>query len=183
MKKYIIICCLLCFAFAKAQSTRYQTRTGIINFEASVPSFEAIEAVNKSTTIVLDSNNGNIAALALVKGFRFPIALMQEHFNENYIESDEFPKAVLKGSLKDFNTDEFSKVQNATYTLEGVIELHGVKKEVSIPIILKKNGDTIELNCSFMLNPTDFDIDIPSVVSKKIADEVEVIVSGKLIAK
>ena len=78
MKKiFLNILILIGFAtICNAQSARYQTRTGEVNFEASVPSFEAIKAVNKSTTVVFDSNNGNLAALALIKGFRFPIALM-----------------------------------------------------------------------------------------------------------
>jgi len=180
MKK-IFLCFLFLVGFttaSNAQSTRYQTRTGVINFEASVPSFEAIEASNKSTTVVLDTSNGNIAALALVKGFRFPVALMQEHFNENYIESDEFPKAVLRGTLKDFDINNISK--NSTYTLEGTLELHGVKKDVSIPISLKQEGNIFQLDSKFEIKPADFKIEIPGVVSKKIAKEVIVTVNATL---
>ncbi|MGJ8685559.1 MAG: YceI family protein [Nonlabens sp.] len=162
------------------QKERYQTRTGTISFEASVPSFEAIEAENKSSTVVLDMSTGNVAALALVKGFRFPIALMQEHFNENYIESDDFPKAVLKGTLKDFNAITFLENGKDDYTLEGSLELHGVKKQVSIPVQLSKDGKSILLTSSFNLKPADFNIEIPGVVSKKIAKEVQVTVHATL---
>ncbi len=182
--KILLFCFLSVFYISsdteKNLTERYQTRTGSISFEASVPNFETIEAVNKSTTVVLDTSNGNIAALALVKGFRFPIALMQEHFNENYIESDDFPKAVLKGTLKDFDYTALSSNATASYTLEGTIELHGVKKAVSIPVVLNKNGDSIDIESTFSLKPADFDIEIPGVVSKKIAQEVQLSVNATL---
>lgn len=166
-----------------AQTERYQTRNGTINFEASVPTFEAIEAVNKSTTIVLDTSTGNMAALALVKGFRFPIALMQEHFNENYIESDEFPKAVLKGTLDGFNYATLKSATSKTVTFNGNLEFHGVKRPVSIPMDLSVNGEEIKLKCTFDLKPADFNIEIPSVVSNKIAESVKVTVQAMLARK
>ena len=77
---------LLIFGFLsqiQAQE-RFLTRTGEIQFEASIPSFEPVAAENKTVTAIINPKNGDIAALALVKGFRFENALMEEHFNENY---------------------------------------------------------------------------------------------------
>ncbi|GAK91697.1 hypothetical protein JCM19297_1649 [Nonlabens ulvanivorans] len=162
------------------QTERYQTRTGTISFEASVPTFEPIQAVNKSTTVVLDMKTGNIAALALIKGFRFPIALMQEHFNENYIESDDYPQAVLRGTLSDFDSNRFSQNTSTTFILNGTLELHGQKKMISVPVLLSQSGDNIQLESNFDLKPADFNIEIPSVVSNKIAQEVQVSVNAVL---
>lgn len=184
----ITLLCILSILYislepVKTQTERYQTRNGTISFEASVPTFESIQAINKSTTIVLDTKSGNIAALALVKGFKFPIALMQEHFNENYIESDDFPKAVLKGTLQGFNYETLKSASSKTVMLNGSIELHGVKRPVSIPVDLSVNGEEIKLNCTFDLEPADFNIEIPSVVSNKIAEKVNVSVQAVLSRK
>ena len=97
MKKLIFLFVLVsvnCLAQSK-----YLTKTGTVNFEASVPSFEEVKASNNSVTAILNTENGEFAALALVKGFRFKNALMEEHFNENYAESDKYPKAVFRGKI------------------------------------------------------------------------------------
>lgn len=171
---------LFTIAIGTAQTERYQTRNGTIDFEASVPSFEKIEAINESTTVVLDANSGKIAALALVKGFHFPIALMEEHFNENYIESDDFPKATLRGDLFGFKYETLKSATSKTVTFNGTIELHGVKRPVSFPVDLSLRGDNIKLICSFDLDPIEFNIEIPKIVSGKIAETVRVKVQAIL---
>src|SRR5258705_13300570 len=80
-------------------SQKMITRTGEIKFEASVPSFEAVAAVNNSVSAILDESNGEFVALALIKAFKFKVPLMEEHFNENYIESSKYPKATFKGNI------------------------------------------------------------------------------------
>ena len=116
---------------------KYLTKTGTISFEASVPSFEEVAAKNNSVTAIINTENGEIAALALVKGFRFKNALMEEHFNENYAESDQFPKATFKGTLKDFDLDAIK----ASYTIDGELTFHGKTKaleHISISISTEK---------------------------------------------
>ncbi|AGC78393.1 YceI-like domain-containing protein [Nonlabens dokdonensis] len=159
---------------------RFQTRTGTVAFKASVGTFEPIEAVNKSTTIVLDVNSGNIAALALVNGFRFPVALMQEHFNENYLESDEFPKAVIKGKLSGFKATAITQNFSKTYILDGTLKLHGVTQIISIPVNVNRTGKSIIISSNFIIRPQDYNIVIPKIVSDKIADEVLVNVNAEL---
>ena len=170
----MLVCCL--FAFAKAQD-RILTKTAITEFKSLVPSFEPIIALNKSGTVVLDSN-GNLASLVLIKGFKFPIALMQEHFNENYIESDRYPKAVLKGSLANYTA--VANGNKFTFTFNGTLELHGKTKNVSFPVTLNNTKGSIAIDAAFNVNPADFDILIPSVVRKKIASEIQVTVHGDL---
>ena len=74
---------------------KMQTKTGKITFEASIPSFEEVKATNETASCIIQLKTGKIASLALVKGFRFKAALMEEHFNETYIESNIYPKATF----------------------------------------------------------------------------------------
>ena len=79
----------LLISFLGFSQSKYLTKSGVLNFEASVEAFEEIKATNTNVTSILNTENGQFAALALVKGFRFKNALMEEHFNESYAESDE----------------------------------------------------------------------------------------------
>lgn len=157
---------------------KYITKTATINFEGSVDTFEPIKAVNSSTTVVINEN-GDLAALVLIKGFKFPIALMQEHFNENYMESDDFPKAILRGNLTKFK----SLTKNDTdqkVLFEGSLEMHGVKKELEFPVTISYKNSGYQLTANFKLDPTEYNIEIPSVVRKKIAETIDVKVNALL---
>lgn len=149
------------------------TKSGTIIFEASVPSFEEVKAKNESVSCVLNTKTGEIASLALMKGFRFKIALMEEHFNENYVESDTYPKATFKGKIENF---DYSKIdQNVKeYNVKGTMEIHGKSKEISIIAKIKKTSNGLEFLSNFDLNADDFNIKIPSVVSKKVSKKVNV---------
>ncbi|KAA1244128.1 YceI family protein [Aquimarina sp. RZ0] len=150
---------------------KFITKKGTISFEASVPSFEEVKAKNTTVTAILNTDNGEFAALALMKGFRFKNALMEEHFNENYMESDEYPKAKFKGKLIDFDKDNLQK----EYTIQGTLTLHGKSKEIETKGSLSKDDDdTISITSSFITKPEEFDIKIPGIVSKKIADDISV---------
>ncbi|WP_235890185.1 YceI family protein [Flavobacterium gawalongense] len=149
------------------------TKTGEIIFEASVPSFEEIKAINETVSCILNTKTGEIASLALVKGFRFKIALMEEHFNENYIESKRYPKATFKGILKNFDMNSLG-ISPKEFILNGKLEIHGKSKDVTTTAILRKKGDSIEITSNFNVNPADFNIKIPKVVSEKVAKTVNI---------
>lgn len=151
---------------------KFITKSGEINFEASVPSFEEVKAKHNSVSAILKSN-GEFASLALVKGFRFKVALMEEHFNENYAESSKYPKATFKGKVKDFDATKLSE-EEKEYMVSGTVTMHGVDKKIEAKAIIKKVDDVIFLNTQFVLKPEDFKIEIPSVVSSKIAEEINV---------
>jgi polyisoprenoid-binding protein YceI len=121
----------------------------------------------------LNTKTGEIASLILVKGFRFKLALMEEHFNENYIESDKFPKATFKGKIDNFDLEKIT-AQNQDFTIKGKMELHGKSKDISIIAKIKKVNNAVEITSNFSLNPEDFDIQIPSVVKAKVAKKVDV---------
>ncbi len=170
MKNLLFFLLMLVSGSILAQG-KFITKKGTISFEASVPSFEEVKAKNSTVTAILNTDNGDFAALALIKGFRFKNALMEEHFNENYIESDDYPKATFKGKLVDFDN---SNIQNE-YTVKGTLSLHGKTKEIEVKGIVNKDGDdTISISSSFVTKPEEFDIKIPSIVSKKIADDISV---------
>lgn len=175
MKKIILILCMFLGSVPLLTGqSKYSTKSGSIGFEASVPSFEEVKAANSNVSAVLNCDTSEFAALALVKGFRFKVALMEEHFNENYIESSKFPKAIVRGFITDFVFSELSETPQE-YRLEGTIKLHGIEQSLSIPIMLNTSSEgTIQVGANFILKPETFDIKIPSIVRKKVSDEVNV---------
>ena len=157
---------------------KYYTKTGTLDFEASVEAFEPVKASNKTATAILDVTTGNIAVLGLVKGFRFKNSLMEEHFNENYMESSDYPKATFKGVIKSFSINDINSKKE--YKLEGDLTIHGKIKKVDAVIIVFKNGETIDVETNFHVNPAEFDIDIPSVVREKISNKINIIADFNL---
>ncbi|WP_242205170.1 YceI family protein [Aestuariivivens insulae] len=154
--------------------TKYITKTGTVNFEASVPSFEEVKASNNSVTAIINTENGEFAALALIKGFRFKNALMEEHFNENYAESDTYPKATFKGKIADFNLSEL-KQEVLKKTISGELSFHGkTKKLENLTVHISKDDGSISLSGSFKALASDFDIKIPKIVRNKIAEDIKV---------
>lgn len=168
----ITLFCLFIVQSSLIAQGKYTTKSGEIDFEASVPSFEEVKANNKNVSAIL-TENGDFVSLALVNAFRFKVALMQEHFNENYAESDKFPKTTFRGKISGFDLSDLSDTET-TYNAVGVVTLHGVDKTVDVPVKLMLVDETIVLTTNFVLKPGDFNIEIPSIVSSKIAEEVNV---------
>jgi hypothetical protein len=153
---------------------KIMTRSGVIKFEASVPSFEPVSAVNNSVSAVLDQSNGDFATLALIKAFKFKVPLMEEHFNENYIESSKYPKATFKGKIINFDATKLGST--AKYDLEGDLTLHGTTKKIKTKITLVSKDGKLYLTSNFTVKVQDFDIAIPSVVQSKISQDVNITV-------
>jgi polyisoprenoid-binding protein YceI len=176
--KHIVVF-FICFISLANSQEKYWTRSGTILFEASIPAFEEVKAINENVTAIVNTRDGTFASLALVKGFRFKNALMEEHFNESYIESDRFPKAIFKGQLLDF---DFQNIDN-TYTLLGSLEMHGISKPLSVEIQIKKEGEILICYGIFDINTNDYSIEIPKIVRNKVSDTVTVSFDFKLIKK
>lgn len=154
--------------------TKYLTKTGTVNFEASVPSFEEVKATNNSVTAIINTDNGDFAALVLIKGFRFKNALMEEHFNENYAESDKYPKATFKGVVQDFKTSKLSN-QEKKFLIHGELNFHGKTKLLEdLTTYISTDGNSITISGSFKTSASDYDIKIPKIVRNKIAQDIEV---------
>ncbi len=152
---------------------KFICKNGHISFSATTP-LENIEATNNQAVSILNPEDGTLQFSLLVKSFEFKVALMQEHFNENYMESDKFPKAGFTGKITNIETIDFKK--NGTYPAEvsGNITIHGVTKPITTKGTLTVAGKSINAKAKFIVMPKDFDIEIPSLVEDKIAKEVEV---------
>lgn len=172
MKRSFLIIALI-FCVSKITSQQLYTNKGETIFDGSKESFEPIKATNNSSVSIIDNENGNIAALIYIKDFDFRLGLMQEHFNENYMESNKFPKSTFEGVIQNFN---FKKLENnyTNFIIEGEIEIKGVKKNISTVARIKKTDNGIDLNTSFNIKLSDFKIKIPRLVFKKIDENVVV---------
>lgn len=173
MKQVVLLTILILSGFTTFAQDKKITRTGTVVFEASVPSFEEVKAKNESVTCVLNIKTGEIASLVLMKGFRFKIALMEEHFNENYMESDKYPKATFKGTIQGFNWNIIG-TSPKDFKMKGVLELHGKSKEINAIATLRKVNDALEISSNFDVNSDDFNIEIPQMLTKKVAKKVNV---------
>ena len=172
MKKQIVLLFLFLGIF-HISAQKYTTKTGSLKFEATVDSFEEVAAENKNTSAILESSTGEIAVLTLMKGFRFKVALMEEHFNENYVESDKYPKATFKGKVEDFDSTKlFSKAN--VFKISGDLTLHGKTKKITATAKILKADEKITVTGNFDVKPEDFDIEIPKLVSKKVSDKIKV---------
>jgi len=160
------------FAFTPAGKV-YLTHTGHIWFFAGT-SMEDINADNFQVASNLNGGTGDMAFSVLVKGFQFRRALMQEHFNENYMESDKYPKSTFKGKIKDISSVNFDK--NGTYkvNVSGELNIHGVAKAVSAPGTITVSADSVHEKSEFTIALKDYNIEIPSVVENKISKTVQI---------
>jgi polyisoprenoid-binding protein YceI len=180
MKKIIYI--LILFSLPIFSQTKYLTKTGTVAFEASVPSFEEVAAKNNSTTAILNVENGEFAALVLINGFRFKNALMEEHFNENYAESDKYPKATFEGKIKDFSFIDLGT--STSLKMTGELSFHGKTKKLDdIPISFSNDNGIINIIGSFKVDTSDFDIKIPKIVQNKVSETVKISFNFSLKAK
>ena len=172
MKKMILFT-MLCAANIVISQEKMIDKSGTIIFEASVPSFEEVKATNNSVTFVLNPATGEIASLALMKGFRFKVALMEEHFNENYIESDQYPKAVFKGKIEGFDVNSLT-VNPKDFIIKGTLELHGKTKDIIAVAKISKTSLVYIISSKFIVNASDYAISIPTVVKSKLTNKVNV---------
>ncbi|WP_460219264.1 YceI family protein [Psychroserpens sp. MEBiC05023] len=180
MKKIVII--LIGLMSMNVTAQKYFTKTGTTEFKASVEAFEPVEAKNKSTTVILNIENGQIAGLLFVKAFHFEIALMQEHFNENYMDSDKYPKATFRGQLEEFDLNNLSN-ESQEFKLKGTLIVRGKEKKIDAIALLKKEGDKILFTSAFNVKPQEFNIKIPSIVREKIASSINLTLNYELVKK
>jgi hypothetical protein len=153
--------------------SRYITREGIISFYSDAP-LEKIEAHNKKAAAAFETLTGNFQIVVLMQAFMFEKDLMQQHFNENYVESHKYPKALFKGIIENISQVNFEKDGEYPVTVSGTMEIHGVTREVKTTGTLRIEGERVTAISDFMLRPEDYNIKIPKLVSEKIAREIKV---------
>ncbi|MBS1585636.1 MAG: YceI family protein [Bacteroidetes bacterium] len=178
MKKAIVAALLVCTA-GVAQAQKYMTRTGQVSFFSHTP-LENIDAVNNEVSAVIDSKTGNVVFQVPVKSFKFVRALMEEHFNENYMESDKYPRADFSGKITSLSAVNFSANGNYNVTVAGKLTMHGVTKDVSMPAVIAVKGKDIAGQAKFAVIPGDYNIKIPSLVESKIAKQITITVNTML---
>ena len=172
MKKLLIVSIALVFAnvtFAQ----RMLTRSGEIKFDASMPNLVEIAGKSNTVSAILDQSTGNFATSAIIKSFRFKSPLMEEHFNENYLESSKFPNSTFKGKIAGFDAKKLSATKTA-FDIEGDLTLHGVTKKIKTKIYLALDGSKVAATGNFSVHAQDYNIEIPSLVKEKFAEQIKV---------
>ncbi len=173
MVKNLLGLVFVLFFLQNAEAQKYYSKNAVIRFHCNSKA-EKIDAVNSTATTVMELTSGKIEFAALVNAFVFEKALMQEHFNENYMESSKFPKAVFKGSFADAQNLKLSTPGTYKTTVNGELTLHGVTRQVSAPVEFVVDDKGIHGSTMFMVKCSDFDITIPSVVKNTVSNDVEI---------
>jgi hypothetical protein len=180
MKKTVQFILAACFVLVvsniNAQKV-YATKTGQIFFNAS-GGIEKIAAVNNQVDSKFVDNTGQIIFGVLVKGFKFENQLMEDHFNENYMESTQFPKADFKGYIKNIKEVDFTKDGKYNVNIEGSLTIHGTAQKVSTTGFLEINQGKPTLVGEFSVKIKDFGIK-GLYIGEKIANEAKIKVNCK----
>lgn len=156
---------------------KHYTKNGNISFFSKTP-MENIKADNNQVMSVINTQTGELQFSLLMKGFHFEKALMEEHFNENYVESEKFPKSTFKGTIADVSKIAFDKDGVHNVNVSGDLTLHGVTKKISTPGTITIKGGKISATAKFPVKPADYNISIPKLVKDNIAESIEVTVNS-----
>ena len=170
MVRKIISLVLLLSCFS-VNAQRYLAKDGLISFFSDAP-MEDIKAINNKVSAVYDNDTKQLVFQLYIKDFIFPKALMQEHFNENYLESDLYPKSIFSG--------EVISQRLGNTIVEGALKIHGKTNKIKVDGILKKENNIVKISAKFIVKLEDYDIEIPTIVMYKIAEEIEIKVNIEL---
>lgn len=184
MKRILLTLCLLSLSTAGLYAQKYLTRTGKVSFDATAPSSpEKIYAINNEVANIVDAATGEIIFQVPVKSFKFERALMEEHFNENYVESDKYPRAEFRGKIA--NTGQVNLTKDGTYNAQvtGKLTIHGVTNDVTVPGTITVSGSTIKISAKFPVKLHDYKIEIPSLVADKVAKNANITLESDLTKK
>ncbi|HEX7584351.1 MAG TPA: YceI family protein [Prolixibacteraceae bacterium] len=174
MLKQFFILILLVTSVSTFGQGKFIAKNAYTSFYSSTPMEDILGESNEVVTI-LDADKGEIIFQALMTTFHFKRALMEEHFNENYMESTKFPKAKFKGNIEGFNKDML-KAPVANIKITGQLNVHGVEKAITVPGTIGLENGKLVATSKFKVTPEDYGIAIPSLVRDKIGKEMEVTV-------
>ncbi len=167
---------LVAFVRLPVAAQKIYTKNGSTSFFSKSP-LEDITAINNEVMSVMNQQTGELQFAVLIKSFRFKKSLMEQHFNENYMESDKFPKALFKGRIDDISTINFSSDGTYPVTVSGDLTIHGVTNPLSAKgEIMVRNG-VISARSGFSVTLADYRIRIPALVKNNIAKTITVTVS------
>ena len=170
MKKTLVFVLILLSNWAMAQ--KYKSSKGTIKFY-SEELLENITAINENVNSIFDSESGQIVYSVPIEFFEFEKSLMQEHFNEKYLESDKYPKATFTGEITGYKTSQ----RNPEVWAEGELEIHGVKQNIHVPGSIDFIDGKVLIHSVFLVKLIDYKIKVPQLMFQKIAEEIEVTVN------
>ncbi len=177
MLKRLFIFGLLVASIGASAQGKFISKNAYISFYSSTSMEDILGESNEAVTI-LNAETGEIAFQALMTTFHFKRALMEEHFNENYMESTKFPKAKFTGKIEGFSKDML-KAQATEVKVTGTLSVHGVDKTITVPVKLGLENGKLVGTTKFKVTPEDYAIAIPSLVRDKIAKQMEVTVKAE----
>jgi polyisoprenoid-binding protein YceI len=179
MKKLLLITLCVAAVSSAAYAQKFITKTGHIKFYSESP-MEKIEAHNHQVNAALNLATGDFVFKVLMKSFDFEKALMQEHFNENYVESDKYPNATFAGKVVNINEVNINKDGTYNATVQGALTIHGVTKQVQTKGSLEVREGKILGKAKFNILLSDYNIKIPGAVTNNISKEIEITVEVNL---
>lgn len=179
MKQFITLLLITIVGLSGLQAQKYITKTGHIRFFSTTP-MEDIEAHNRQVNAALDEQTGDFVFKVLMKSFQFEKALMQEHFNENYAESDKFPNASFKGKVLNIKDVDFTKNGIYQATIEGDLTIKGVTKKVSEKGTFEVKDGMVLGKSTFTILLADYNFKIPGAVANKISNTIQIDVDVNL---
>lgn len=175
MKRLIILVAAIALTTTSINAQKlYSTKNGKISFESKAP-LEDIEAQTTEVESKLSGSTGQVVFTLLIKGFQFKNQLMEDHFNENYLESSKYPKSDFKGYITNIKDINFSKDGTYPAKAKGNLTIHGVTNEVETAGTITVKGDKVTANTKFKVKLKDYNIG-GALIGKKIAEEITVIV-------
>ncbi len=171
MKKLLLLpfLIIISFGFTKPKK-QYLTRNGEVTF-FSYAAAENIKAENNQVLSLLDIKKEKIAVNILMRAFEFEKSLMQEHFNDSYIESDIYPRATFEGTILNFKPEEKGK---RTKFIKGDFTLRGITKPVKLKAEIDYDGNQYTITGVTTIDVKDYKIKIPEILSSKIAKTVKI---------
>ena len=179
LKKNLIMLFALVLTASVSFAQKFYTKTGKVSFYSKAP-LEEIEGKNKTAMAVLDSKSGALQFAVQMKGFEFEKQLMQQHFNENYVESNKYPQAEFKGTITNNSDIKYSKDGTYTAKVKGKLTIHGVTKDVESTGTIKINGGKVDANSTFNVLISDYNIKIPAIVKDKVSNTIKITVDCDL---
>ena len=178
MKRILLSFLILALSISAIQAQKlYATKKGQLKFNAT-GGVEAIAAVNNQVDSKMVDKTGQIVFSVLIKGFKFDNQLMEDHFNENYLESTKFPKADFKGFILNAASIDFSKDGKHAVTAEGTLTIHNVAQKVSVPGTLTIADGKATVVATFKIKIKDYGV-TGLYIGDKIAPDAEIVLNCK----
>jgi hypothetical protein len=169
MKPILVLALLISMQFSAGAQKNYSTKNAEVHFIAVDDN--DIDAVNKNAVCRLQAN-GDMSFIMLIKDFKFEMEGMQKHFNEEYIESDQFPRAFFNGKITNFSTVNFAKDGKYPITVTGTMQVHGVNKAMQTTGWLEIKNGLPTASAQFTVTLKDFKIG--GLLIKMVADKINV---------